>query len=174
MSSALWPAGNCAARRNRDARCRATAASPGTVRHGGPGGPLPGDCPPPGSARRGVIPATAASASTVLCTRTVSINTAHGPVAVPGLSNGSDDYSLFKGDVSGGVTALQEAMKKCFPSQLASGFTVDGDFGSITKATLENVQRVTGASPIDGEYGPNTRAHMKFPSNDVANECFPL
>lgn len=123
-----------------------------------------------------LIPATAASAATrtTLCTTAASINTAHGPVAVPGTSSTNDNCSLFKGDVSNGVRTLQEAMKQCFPNQLASGFTVDGDFGSITMATLENVQRVTGASPVDGKYGPNTRAHMKFPSNDVANECFPL
>ncbi|HEY2549340.1 MAG TPA: peptidoglycan-binding domain-containing protein [Streptosporangiaceae bacterium] len=125
-----------------------------------------------------VIPVTAASAATrtTLCTTTASINTAHGPVAVPGTSRTNDNCSLFEGDVSNGVHALQEAMAQCFSGLLANGFKIDSDFGPITKTTLENIQRAEGqtGTAVDGKYGPITRNLMQFPSNDIQGRCFPL
>ncbi|MEU7658318.1 peptidoglycan-binding domain-containing protein [Streptomyces lincolnensis] len=69
---------------------------------------------------------------------------------------------LANGDVGSrtdsAVTAVQRALKKCYSADL----TLDGDFGDLTEAALRRAQTASGAR-VDGEYGPNTRDHIKWP-----------
>ncbi|KOV49881.1 hypothetical protein ADL00_45375 [Streptomyces sp. AS58] len=69
---------------------------------------------------------------------------------------------LTNGDVGSStdsaVTALQRALNKCY----GAGLTLDGAFGDLTEAALRRAQSASGAT-VDGEYGPNTRDHIRWP-----------
>jgi peptidoglycan hydrolase-like protein with peptidoglycan-binding domain len=57
------------------------------------------------------------------------------------------------------VSALQRALNRCH----SAGLVADGVFGDLTEAALRRAQRATGAT-VDGEYGPNTLTHIKWPA----------
>ncbi|MGK4579720.1 peptidoglycan-binding domain-containing protein [Kitasatospora sp. HPMI-4] len=76
---------------------------------------------------------------------------------MPAIGGDSADCRLAYGDQGDGVKALQESFNYCNGESL----TVDGVFGSATKAAVLRVQS-RGGITADGIYGPNTRSHMSF------------
>ncbi|GIJ81259.1 Putative peptidoglycan binding domain-containing protein [Micromonospora phaseoli] len=97
----------------------------------------------------------------------VPINTASSGVDVRGcLMRQGDGPS---GGVGRAVRALQQALNMCYQERL----TLDGDFGSLTKAALVRAQRREGIS-ADGVYGPQTADFLAFPflsGNFVTTPC---
>jgi peptidoglycan hydrolase-like protein with peptidoglycan-binding domain len=116
-----------------------------------------------------LVPATMASASTPECTKSASHGT--NEIVVPVSSSGSSTCDLHY--VSGnnehgdGVLALQEALHYCYGKSIS----LDGQFGTGTRAALISVQSAIGADP-DGGYGPQTHGLMHFSSNLIANRCY--
>ncbi|MEV0269850.1 peptidoglycan-binding domain-containing protein [Hamadaea sp. NPDC050747] len=106
-------------------------------------------------------------------------------------SDGSPRWSCWMGPGATGepVKALQRALNACYSTYSVHwvgghnlGFaqlTVDGQFGSKTKAALIAVQRYHGLT-ADGVYGSQTATHMKFKGetdNDglsISNYCHTL
>jgi hypothetical protein len=126
-----------------------------------------------------IASATEAAAATPLCTGPGNVfRGSSGNLAVPVVVSTNDPTCLIGNGLVGShaaVRILQETFQACFPNQLAPGFSVDGSWGPITRQTLINVQRVIntdGTVAADGIYGPITRNHMRFQSNDVGNRCF--
>ena len=78
---------------------------------------------------------------------------------MPGTTTRTDALSfscyLKQGDLSGGVSVLQDQLRTCYHSTL----TVTGRYDSRTKATVAAVQRLHGITP-DGVYGPATMRAM--------------
>ena len=66
------------------------------------------------------------------------------------------DGILRAGSTGKPVKALQQQLN----TVMSSGLAVDGSFGPLTKAALENFQRKFGLT-VDGEYGPHSAAMMK-------------
>jgi Putative peptidoglycan binding domain len=124
----------------------------------------------------GVVAAVpSAAASTPLCTGGAVVSRgSSGDLSVPVVVATTNPTCLIGDGLVGShaaVRSLQRAMAQCYPSHLAPGFTVDGNWGPKTRQTLVNIQRVVSVS-ADGIYGPITRDHMNFPSADIANRCF--
>jgi peptidoglycan hydrolase-like protein with peptidoglycan-binding domain len=67
------------------------------------------------------------------------------------------DGILRQGSKGEAVKALQRDLN----TAMHSGLTVDGDFGSLTKAAVESFQRAHPPLDVDGEYGPRSAAMMK-------------
>ncbi|MGW4023883.1 peptidoglycan-binding domain-containing protein [Streptomyces sp. NPDC005009] len=110
-------------------------------------------------------PAASAHGSYRHCTTSASLFAANNPdysVAIPlgyDESHVTATCYLTNGDTGTGVRVLQRALNKCY----SAGLTVDGVFGDLTEAALRRAQRATGAT-VDGEYGPNTRNHIGWPT----------
>ena len=126
-----------------------------------------------------IASATEAAASTPLCTGPGNVfRGSSGDLAVPVVVSSNDPTCLIGNGLVGShaaVTILQETFQACFPGQLAPGFSVDGNWGPITRQTLINVQHAIntdGTVNADGIYGSITRNHMRFQSNDVGGRCF--
>lgn len=125
----------------------------------------------------GVVAAPSASASTapaalafpLACTSSVKITTPTTYVTyiIPATPSGNTSCQLQRTNGGVGVKVLQQALNGCY----GAGLAVDGDFGQLTEQALINAQRVSGASPVDGIYGPNTRDHLKWPSSAASNPC---
>jgi putative peptidoglycan binding protein len=117
-----------------------------------------------------VVPAGPASAATPQCNRAASQlpDSAAGGIWVPVASNGSSDCWMARGNYSGGVWALQRALRFCYFQNIA----VDNDYGPATQQALRNVQGAIGARK-DGEYGPETASKIKFSSinTDASTAC---
>ncbi|MFC5144882.1 peptidoglycan-binding domain-containing protein [Streptomyces aureoversilis] len=109
----------------------------------------------------GLVAATAgqAQAATPICTKTVTkwYEDFSGPVAAA--SNGSLNCQLGPGNSGSAVRALQNSLKRCSP---ANPGTVDGIYGSDTKAAVAKLQRSKNVSPADGLYGPKTRSVFEW------------
>jgi peptidoglycan hydrolase-like protein with peptidoglycan-binding domain len=107
------------------------------------------------------------------CTQSLTIkdSSASGfTYVLPGRS-GSTNCNLADGNQGEGVKALQRTLNTCYGRNL----TVDGDFGSATKAAVRYAQGQSGAS-VDGSYGPNTRDHISHREyfNGSFAGCFEL
>ncbi len=101
-------------------------------------------------------PATPASAATPTCNDYQYDTSALA--WVPDVdATGSFTCNMVQGDESPGVYALQIALDMCYGENLQA----DGQFGSLTKEALERAQH-TASTTVDGQYGPHTRAAMKF------------
>jgi peptidoglycan hydrolase-like protein with peptidoglycan-binding domain len=125
---------------------------------------------PASAATAGVKPAS----TSAFCTGTSLVAGAsdRGPVQlrVPTVGNGTGNWhcNLEFGDDNVAVARLQVALDSS-NCELGAGLTVDGDYGSLTRQAVVNVQKARGA-PADGEYGPVTGAVMLWPvagSNDT-------
>ena len=122
-----------------------------------------------------VLPATPASAATPLCTGGGAVpRGTSGDLIVPVVASTNDPTCLIGDHLVGShaaVSQLQLTMRQCYPQQLAPGFTVDGDWGPITRQTLVNIQNHVHVQP-DGIYGPITRNNMFHRSADIPDKCF--
>ncbi|WP_156384267.1 peptidoglycan-binding domain-containing protein [Marmoricola sp. Leaf446] len=101
-------------------------------------------------------PASAYSACTNTAYRSTSPNFYY-PVTSSGSSQCEAGIWLASTSYSG-VKTLQSALNACY----ATGLSVDGHYGSRTKAAIEMVQRRHGIT-VDGGYGPQTRNAMRWP-----------
>lgn len=61
------------------------------------------------------------------------------------------------GDPAAAIKALQRNLNYCY----GAGLTVDGRYGSLTRAAVQRVQRRHGIA-VDGIYGPQTRSAMNW------------
>jgi putative peptidoglycan binding protein len=117
-----------------------------------------------------VGPATSASAATPQCNQALDAlpDSAAGGIWVPIAANGSSNCWMARGNYSGGVWALQRALRFCYGQNIA----VDSDYGPRTEAALYTVQGWIGARQ-DGGYGPETASKIKFSSinTDDASAC---
>lgn len=115
----------------------------------------------------GVLPATPAAAALATCTEAGWGIEAGGvqQVQVPWSSAATNPWNcqLKSGNTGDGVWALQRGLKICYKQSI----TVDGSFGSATKAALKNAQTALKVS-VDGVYGPQTRKHFLF-ANDFTD-----
>jgi murein L,D-transpeptidase YcbB/YkuD len=76
---------------------------------------------------------------------------------VPAASNNNRLCWMDMNNVSGGVRALQRALRYCYTQNIA----IDGIYGPQTRDALRRVQGRVGARQ-DGVYGPETARKMKF------------
>lgn len=95
------------------------------------------------------------------CTRGASVSTPRPDgggrveVTVPATDSANTSCHLQQGYANEAVRVLQEDLVHCH----GQGISIDAQFGSRTKAALQNVQRSLGISD-DGVYGPFTRDKM--------------
>ena len=103
-----------------------------------------------------VGPASAAAACTGTAYRSTTPNFYY-PVSASGSAQCEAGIWMAATSYSG-VKTLQRALNACY----ATGLTVDGHYGSRTKAAVMTVQRRHGIT-VDGGYGPQTRNAMRWP-----------
>lgn len=117
------------------------------------------------------VVADGAYAASPVCTKSVTRTVSNGipnEIAyVPATSTNSINCYLQQGNSSDAVLVLQWALNGCYNKNLEP----DGDFGSLTKAALMEVQRIVIPSDVDGVYGPNTRMAMKWGGGAAAWPC---
>ncbi len=100
---------------------------------------------------------------------------AHTPDEATYGGEGYWSCSLVQGSQGEGVEALQTIINQCYvPSVVEYHLEVDGDFGSLTKAALVEVQRRHGIV-ANGQYGPQTARtiyHASYnPFGPVVHGC---
>ncbi|ONK14402.1 peptidoglycan-binding domain-containing protein [Streptomyces sp. MP131-18] len=79
-------------------------------------------------------------------------------------ATGSRNCYMGIGASGDGVRALQRALNRCNDASLA----VDGQYGRATADAVAAEQRAEDI-PVDGEYGPETRRAMGWPSHNDRN-----
>lgn len=92
-------------------------------------------------------------------------------VQVPSTSNTSYTYTnceMDTGASGGGVKQLQRSLNACYGESLS----VDGSYGSLTKAALKRAQTKEGmpTADRDGRYGPRTRDSIKHSGSGVCRK----
>jgi hypothetical protein len=126
----------------------------------GQGGPGAQEDPPEEQAAED---ATGTAESDILATPTCNTVVNWSNAAVPAWSgSGTVNCNMVRGTNSAAVRQLQRSMNVCYGEALRT----DGDFGGLTEAALRRTQARSGAQ-VDGQYGPNTRTHMKHEGNEV-------
>jgi peptidoglycan hydrolase-like protein with peptidoglycan-binding domain len=86
---------------------------------------------------------------------------------LPSTGSGSLNCILAVGNQSVAVRNLQAHLNACY----RSGLSVDGIYGSRTKAAVQSVQRSVNIDD-DGIYGPITRSKMKWlADNGTTGQC---
>jgi peptidoglycan hydrolase-like protein with peptidoglycan-binding domain len=117
-------------------------------------------------------PMAPASAATPQCTQSKVIypQSASSGNYAPAASNGSTNCWMARGNNSGGVWALQRALRYCYGKNIA----LDSDFGPATQSALRSVQDTIGAA-VDGEYGPETAGKINFSglTSTARGACYP-
>lgn len=107
------------------------------------------------------LAAAASPASAVSPTCNGRKNVSTGPAAYVSqpyyTGTGSRNCTLQYGNASKAVNALQHALVYCYDEDIS----IDGDFGSATRAALKRTQDAVNVS-ADGIYGPQTRKAMKW------------
>lgn len=97
-------------------------------------------------------------------------------IRVPTTINGSGNptCSLEEGDVNIAVSRLQIALDSPCSNPHKSHLTVDGHYGSHTKANVSFFQSHAHLS-VDGRYGPKTAHLMEWPvAGTFSVSCSPL
>jgi len=84
----------------------------------------------------------------------------------PAAANGSSWCWMQRGNHSTAVWALQWTLNECY----FAGIAQDWDFGPATERALRTAQARSGAT-VDGGYGPNTRALLKYISTAGPAYC---
>jgi hypothetical protein len=105
--------------------------------------------------------ATAAAAATCWSWSTFRIS-GHPTwrASLPSINHEARDVNceLARGNATDGVSKLQDALNRCYGANLAR----DGIFGPRTEEALRAAQDFENIT-VDGRYGPQTRAHLKWP-----------
>ncbi len=114
-----------------------------------------------------LTPTAEASAATPTCTSGSQFTDSDAQqVWIPtvGYQTDNADCQLALGNDNDAVKILQNDLNACY----RSGLTIDGSFGSLTKAALQAAQRRAGIS-ADGIYGPQTRDNIHW--IDAGGNC---
>lgn len=91
----------------------------------------------------------------------------------PTTASGTYDTAcvLTEGDSGSGVSAMQAALKYCYPDDLPDGFAVDGGFGYKTQLAVRSVSlRERGLN--SAEYSDRLRRVMDWPNWHYANGSY--